>query len=137
MSITADGYVLIYRPHHPNAQCTGMILEHRWVMSKHLGRALLKNEVVHHKNGNRADNWLRNLELYDRSEHMKHHRAERFPCGICGKPQLAKGLCHWHYNKLNCTVKCAKCGKRITKSTRPGIKPQRCRACWANRGSGD
>ena len=73
---------------HPNATKNGYVLHHRIVMENHLGRILNSNEVVHHKDGNKKNNKISNLEVMDRIEHLKHHGAEQLR-------QLAEFKCPW------------------------------------------
>lgn len=70
--LNANGYAIVGVPaDYPGARRNGnygQIFEHRKVMQDMLGRPLLPEENVHHKNGVRDDNRPENLELWTRSQ---------------------------------------------------------------------
>lgn len=76
--VRKDGYVLVVAPdNHPlvadSSHGSGLkyILEHRYVMEKHLGRYLEHGEVVHHIDGNPSNNAIENLRLFShQGSHM-------------------------------------------------------------------
>ena len=60
------------------------LTEHRHVMEQHINRPLESHEIVHHKNGNRSDNSLENLELWKvKTKDPKGIRAADYHCPGC------------------------------------------------------
>ena len=76
--INSQGYVLLHMEDHPNCWVNGKIFEHQYVMSQYLGRPLEKNENVHHKNGNRSDNRIENLELWETSQPCGQRKEDKY-----------------------------------------------------------
>lgn len=74
------GYVLLFRPEHPNArQCPpnyGYVFEHVYNLSNHIGRMIERGEVIHHLDGDKRNNDVSNLVLCENhSEHTKIHHS--------------------------------------------------------------
>jgi len=73
-----DGYIHIKLAQADNfyssmAGTMGYVLEHRLVVAKSLGRCLHPWEVVHHKDGDKTNNTLANLELATKNNHASDH----------------------------------------------------------------
>ena len=83
--VTKSGHVWRHAPGDPHAMPSGYALEHRMVLAKKIGRTLDSFEVVHHLNGDPADNRPDNLALLpSQSVHMTiHNRERRVRTGVC------------------------------------------------------
>lgn len=118
--IRKDGYVLIYVKDHPHSG-NGYVLEHRYVMEQKLGRYLEPFETVHHKDHNKQNNNIDNLELLSNSEHAKLHGLQqgrlyvKLKCPECNKIfEIPKNQSYLQKsNKYNCTCCSASCRGKL------------------------
>jgi len=75
--VDREGYWYKCVPDHQNASKQGYVAEHHLIMEAHIGRVLKYGEVVHHKNEDRKDNRIENLELMTDSAHKSLHAKSR------------------------------------------------------------
>ena len=119
-----NGYLYFIDVDHPLANAVGRVYHHRHVASVQAGRWLRPDELVHHRDGNRANNDAANLVVMTRSCHSVMHRAERGH-----KPRLKRRCdsCHRRFKQGSSTARfcsraCASLGmyraiKRPSKDT--------------------
>lgn len=110
---------------HPNRTVNNYVLLHRVVMENHLGRILNSNEVVHHKDENKFNNCISNLEVMTNSQHSYLHGIEqgrkwcKLKCPQCkqifniarNKTFLAKSK----QSKLKCTCCSPSCRGKFSR----------------------
>lgn len=88
-----DGYVdnrgrfRVYRPDYPRAYAMGYALRAHVVWWLHHGKVHPRGTNLHHKDENKLNDTLTNLQLIGHAEHTRHHQFESFKvkCERCGK----------------------------------------------------
>ena len=75
---TRRGYRQLLIPGHPRSDAGGYVMEHIVVWEQNTGIRVPDNCVIHHLNGNKADNRMENLCLMERGAHTQlHHRGTK------------------------------------------------------------
>lgn len=80
---TKHEYVFIHLDKNDQFYCMinneGYVAEHRYIMAQHLNRSLTNDEKIHHIDGNRKNNDIKNLQLVIKS----HGKGQRYKCVDC------------------------------------------------------
>ena len=138
-TISKGDYNYALVPGHPKATDKNYVLEHRVVMENYLGRLLKDDEVVHHKDGNKKNNDIKNLEVMSVEKHSTNHAIMKgreiaiLRCPNCGETFVAyKNKTFLEKpTKYNCTFCSSHCRGQfcaniqyhgITKKMRDAIK---------------
>ena len=129
----SDGYRLFHDESHHRAS-RKRVLGHIIIYEEFYRCCILKSSVVHHKDGNKINNNIENLQLMSKSEHIRHHKLEKrkdidyslvgcMDCGTTTVPiQTRKSgykYPYWHpIDILKKLFRCHKCYQRHYRNDR-------------------
>lgn len=123
LSINKDGRKYVYMPTHKSSNKWGYIYEYILVIEKKLGKPLPQNAVIHHIDGNPANNKNNNLVVCeDQAYHMLLHQRQRAynacghanwkKCKYCKQYDDPKNLYKWPNAHTFCHRKCSNENRR-------------------------
>lgn len=132
----SKGYLRCKSPMHPNADAEGYVYTHVYRATLVLGRGLQPNEMVHHIDGDPANNTNSNLLICTKRYHYELHIRLR------DSPDWPQ------FSRKDSRPKCLRCGVAISYASRSGLcekhywdlvrtEPRRCRVsrCTERAGS--
>lgn len=79
---------------HPRRTNKDYVLLHRVIVENSISRLLTDNEVIHHKDGNKLNNDISNLEILNSSIHTRNHNLDRGQLWV----ELKCPECHKNFN---------------------------------------
>lgn len=90
---TYRGYIYVYQPNHPRAEHRGYVMEHILVWEQANAKPLPNGWVIHHLNGIKDDNRIRNLVALPNKKHnlilaAKAKRIQELEAVLNGQAQL-------------------------------------------------
>jgi hypothetical protein len=103
--MSAEPYVVVHLPEHPNSNTQGKVREHVFKASKALGKAIPGGVHVHHVDGNPKNNMNSNLVICSASYHRLIHARTR-AYNETGNANLMKcAYCHTYDDPSNMYVR--------------------------------
>jgi len=118
--IDTYGYRRIKNRNHFYCDNQGYVLEHRLSMEKQLGRYLLPEEIIHHKNGIKTDNRINNIKLFTNNGfHRRYHNLKDNPFLSRKHTKKTKKLMgeirkkYWQIHSKKVQLVCDNCGKEF------------------------
>ena len=116
--IDKDGYKLKLAPDHHFKNYYGRVREHRLIYEDHYKCCVLKWTDIHHKNGNKLDNRIENLEAVLHNLHPSIHHTKDMSgrrCSRCGSDKTHWDKRGWYlwFNNGNDGWWCRKCYRKL------------------------